>query len=237
MKAHLIPIARAACALALACMGASAAAAGAAPAQDPGQLARSVVLYLESRLADIPGKATITVDPVRTERLPACEALEPFLPSALRLRARMSVGVRCTAPQAWTTYVQASLSIAGEYYVAARRIAPGRVIEAADLEARAADLVALPPGVITDPAQAVGMRAAYRIAAGQPLKGSALRSAQSVERGQNVRIVANGKGFVVTGEGEVLADAAPGARVQVRTASGQIVSGIVQNAGLVEIPL
>ena len=38
-------------------------------------------------------------------------------------------------------------------------------------------------------------------------------------------------------EGEALDNAAPGATVQVRTAGGQVVSGIVKNAGLVEIQL
>src|SRR5690606_40960877 len=42
--------------------------------------------------------------------------------SALRPRARMTVGVRCAAPQSWTLYVQATVSVPGQYYVAARPI-------------------------------------------------------------------------------------------------------------------
>ena len=99
------------------------------------------------------------------------------------------------------------------------------------------DLVALPPGAITDPRAVLGMSAAYRISAGQPIKAASLRSAQAVVRGATVRIDARGKGFVVSSEGEALDNAAPGATVQVRTAGGQVVSGIVKNAGLVEIQL
>ena len=82
------------------------------------------------------------------------------------------------------------------------------------------------------------MTAAYRITAGQPIKGAALRNAQSVVRGSNVRINAVGKGFMVSSsEGQALDNAAPGATVQVRMPSGQVVSGVVRNAGLVEMHL
>ena len=52
-----------------------------------------------------------------------------------------------------------------------------------------------------------------------------------------MRINARGNGFVVSSEGQALDNAAPGATVQVRTASGQVVTGVVRNAGLVEIQL
>ena len=65
------------------------------------------------------------------------------------------------------------------------------------------------------------MTAAYRITAGQPIKGAALRNAQSVVRGSNVRINAVGKGFMVAARGQALDNAAPGATVQVRMPSGR----------------
>ena len=179
----------------------------------------------------------MAIDPPRAERLAPCDALSPFMPSGMKLRSRMTVGVRCNAPKPWTTYVQATVSVPGYYYVASRMIAAGQALTPADLAPRDGDLVALPPGVITNPDTVVGMTAAYRINAGQPVKGAALRNAQSVVRGSNVRINARGKGFVVSSEGQALDNAAPGATVQVRTASGQVVSGVVRNAGLVEIQL
>ena len=106
----------------------------------------------------------------------------------------------------------------------------------ADLAPRDGDLVAL-PGRDHRPDTVAGMTAAYRITAGQPIKGAALRNAQSVVRGSNVRINAVGKGFMVSSEGQALDNAAPGATVQVRMPSGQVVSGVVRNAGLVEMHL
>ena len=122
----------------------------------------------------------------------------------MKPRSRMTVGIRCTAPKAWTAYVQASVSVPGQYYVASRTIAAGQALTPADLAPRDGDLVALPPGAITDPDTVAGMTAAYRITAGQPIKGAALRNAQSVVRGSNVRINAVGKGFMVSSEGQAL---------------------------------
>jgi len=220
-----------------ACALPSAATAQTTGTQDPAALGAAVEAFLYDQLAAFPGKAAVTLNPVRADHLAACDDPTPFLSGPLRLRTRMSVGVRCSAPQAWTTYVQANVSIAGHYYAATHPIPAGRLIAADDVTAREADLATLPPGVVVRRDQVVGMRAGTRLSPGQPIKGASLRSGQSVERGQNVTIVATGKGFAVTSEGQVLADAGPGDRVQVRTASGQIVDGIVENANRVKIPL
>ncbi|MGY6269862.1 flagellar basal body P-ring formation chaperone FlgA [Achromobacter denitrificans] len=215
----------------------AAAQAQEAAAQPSEAIALAAQAYLQDQLASLPGQPSIAIDPPRTERLAPCDAMSPFLPSGMKLRPRMTVGVRCNAPKPWTTYVQATVSVAGQYYVAARPIAAGQALTPDDLSPRDGDLVALPPGAITDPQAVAGMTAAYRINAGQPIRGSSLRNAQSVLRGTNVRINARGKGFVVSSEGQALENAAPGAIVQVRTASGQVVSGVVRNAGLVEMQL
>ncbi|CAG9206499.1 Flagella basal body P-ring formation protein FlgA [Burkholderia vietnamiensis] len=123
------------------------------------------------------------------------------------------------------------------YYVAARQIAPGEPLTAADLIARNGDLTVLPLAVITDPAQAIGATSLARIAAGLPLRQDMLKSAASVSAGQTVRVVAAGPGFTISAEGNALANAAPGQSVRVRMAAGQIVTAIVKDAGTVEIPL
>lgn len=216
----------------------AAARAEAAPAAaDAAAIGQAAEAFLREQLAGLPGTLSITLDPIDASRLAPCTQLAPFLPSALRPRPRMTVGVRCVAPQSWTQYVQATVSVRGQYYVAAHMIPAGQAIQADDLDARDGDLVALPHGVVVDPAAIVGMRARYRIAAGQAIKGTALRSARAVTRGQQVRITARGAGFVISSEGEALDDAPPGAPVQVRTPSGQVISGIVRNATLVEVVL
>ncbi|HCW18025.1 flagellar basal body P-ring formation chaperone FlgA [Achromobacter sp.] len=229
--------ARAGCliALTLACLG--AAQAQEAASQAPEAIAVAAQSYLLDQLAELPGQPAVSIDPPRAERLTPCDAMSPFMPSGMKLRSRMTVGVRCNAPKPWTTYVQATVSVPGYYYVASRMISAGQALTPNDLSPRDGDLVSLPPGAITDPQTVVGMTAAYRINAGQPVRGSSLRNAQSVVRGSNVRINARGNGFVVSSEGQAMDNAAPGAMVQVRTGNGQVVSGVVRNAGLVEIQL
>jgi flagella basal body P-ring formation protein FlgA len=233
----LVPALAARIALPGAAHAQSVAAGASYPPQDPAAVRQVAQDYLLQQLASLPGPPDIKVDEVHTERLPACDALSAFINGTLRPRSRMSVGIRCTAPKPWTLYVQATVSVPGEYYVAARPINAGQVLRRDDLAPRQGDLVNLPRGAITDPETVIGMSARNRIAMGQAIRVNNLRSAGSIRRGQTVRIMARGAGFVVTNEGEAMQDASPGSMVEVKTASGQIVSGILQPQGYVEVPM
>src|SRR3546814_7001261 len=110
-------------------------------------LFRSVRHFLEAQAKTYPGTAQIVVDAPDTNQLAACNQLQVFLRGRQRLRARLSVGVRCLAPELWTTYVQASVAIHGNYYVAAHSISPDATISSSDLDTRTGDLLRLPRGV------------------------------------------------------------------------------------------
>ncbi|MBU9283134.1 flagellar basal body P-ring formation chaperone FlgA [Burkholderia multivorans] len=211
--------------------------AGAPAQQDPDTIRRTALTFLQQQIAGLPGKTSATVAPAFPRGLAACTTLEPFLPTGARLWGRTTVGVRCAGERPWTVYLQAKVTVHATYYVAARQIAPGEPLSAADLVARDGDLTVLPLAVITDPAQAIGATALARIAAGLPLRQDMLKSAASVSAGQTVRVVAAGPGFTISAEGSALANAAPGQSVRVRMAAGQIVTAIVKDAGTVEIPL
>ncbi|WP_334044660.1 flagellar basal body P-ring formation chaperone FlgA [Burkholderia ambifaria] len=205
--------------------------------QDPDAIRRTALAFLQQQIAGLPGKTTATVATAFPRGLAACTTLEPFLPTGARLWGRTTVGVRCAGERPWTVYLQAKVAVQATYYVAARQIAPGEPLTAADLVARDGDLTVLPLAVITDPAQAVGATALARISAGLPLRQDMLKSAASVSAGQTVRVVAAGPGFTISAEGSALANAAPGQSIRVRMAAGQIVTAIVKDAGTVEIPL
>ncbi|BAX59039.1 flagellar basal body P-ring formation chaperone FlgA [Burkholderia stabilis] len=205
--------------------------------QDPDSIRRAALAFLQQQIAGLPGKTTATVTTAFPRGLAACTTLEPFLPTGARLWGRTTVGVRCAGERPWTVYLQAKVAVQATYYVAARQIAPGEPLGAADLIARDGDLTVLPLAVITDPAQAIGSTALARISAGLPLRQDMLKSAASVSAGQTVRVIAAGPGFTISAEGSVLANAAPGQPVRVRMAAGQIVTAIVKDAGTVEIPL
>lgn len=220
--------------------GAWTGAAAAAPpppssTQDAALVAEEVERFLLAQASSYPGAAHINVDAPRIAGQAACDHLQPFLPSGQRLRTRMTVGVRCMAPEPWTSYVQADLSIQGYYYVANRNIQSGDVISLDDMSAREGDILRMAGGVVFDPSQAVGYIASQRISAGSPIKSRALRDPNSIQRGQTVRTEARGTGFVATGEGQALQSGAPGAQIQVRSSSGQIVNGTVVNANTVQV--
>lgn len=214
---------------------AAAAPNPALPAQDPTLVIEEVERFLLGQASSYPGSAHINVEAPRIAGQTACDHLQPFLPSGQRLRSRMTIGVRCMAPDAWTSYVQASLSIQGYYYVANRNIDSGDVISMDDMGAREGDILRMAGGIVFDPSQAVGYIASQRISAGSPIKSRALRDPNSIQRGQTVRTEARGPGFVATGEGQALQSGAPGAQIQVRSTSGQIVNGTVLNANTVQV--
>ena len=223
--------------LVLASLAASSLPARAAtslPAPLVGSARPVIENFLQQQAAGLPGRVVITIDTPMSGALPPCDALEPFLPGGARLWGRVSVGVRCSAGQPWTRYVPAYVAVHGNYYVAARPISAGQVLTPADAAVREGDLTALPRGVVVDAAQFDGVTALTSIASGAPLRRESLRAAIAVLQGQNVRLRARGAGFTVSTEGKAMASAAAGALVQVRTAGGQMLSGIALADGTVE---
>ncbi|MFP5193773.1 flagellar basal body P-ring formation chaperone FlgA [Alcaligenes sp. 1735tsa3] len=193
--------------------------------------------YLLKLAQMYPGIATITLDSARLNAMPACTQNQIFLPSGQRLRSRMSIGVRCLSPQSWSTSISATLSIQGHYYVTNRRINPGETIHQDDLLEREGDLLALANGVVIDPNQIIGYVASQRIPLGNAIRASALRDPQSVTRGQMVRTIARGMGFVATGEGQALQSGSPGTQIQIKASSGQVISATVLDASTVQVVL
>ncbi|MBN3752790.1 flagellar basal body P-ring formation protein FlgA [Paraburkholderia sp. Tr-20389] len=220
---------------------AQAAAQPAAPTppgqQDGESIRRAALTYLQQQSAGLPGKVDITVATVFPRGLAACTTLEPFLPTGARVWGRTTVGVRCAGERPWTLYLQAKVSIHATYFVAGRSIAPGELLSASDLVARDGDLTVLPQAVITDPSQVVGSVALMRVSPGLPLRRDMLKSAEAVSIGQSVKVVAQGPGFAISAEGSAMNNASPGQPVKVKTANGQIIQGIVKDAGTVEIQL
>src|SRR5471032_2435317 len=136
--------------------------------QDGDSVRAAALVFLTQQAAGLPGKADITVTPVFPRGLAACSTLEPFLPAGSRLWGRTTVGVRCAGERPWTLYLQARVSVMATYFVAARAVAPGEVLTAADLVPRDGDLTAMPLAIVTDPSQAVGAVTLSRLAAGLP---------------------------------------------------------------------
>lgn len=204
--------------------------------QAPGVVEARVLAFLQKEAAGLPGEVSIQVSPLDpNNQLPACAAFEPFLPAATRAWGRISVGVRCDSPVTPTAYLQAQVTVVADYLVAARPLRAGQILGPADLRRRTGDLTALPDNLLTDVTQATGHYTRIAIASGSPLRGDMLRVPHAVRQGQTVPVVSVGPGFRVASEGRALNSAAPGESVRVRLVSGQVVTGIAQPGGSVEV--
>jgi flagella basal body P-ring formation protein FlgA len=204
--------------------------------QDPAQLRETVEHFLRTQSAGLPGQVAIKVGQVDPRlNLASCAALEPFLPNGSRVWGKATVGVRCSVPAPWTVYISATVQVTGSYVATAAPLAQGRMIGPNDVTSIRGDLTALPPGIVTDPSQAVGRTLTASLPAGTPLRLDALRSQQAVQQGQVVRLVSGGPGFRVSTEARALANGAEGQMIQARTVSGQVVSGVAKAGGVLEV--
>jgi flagella basal body P-ring formation protein FlgA len=212
-----------------------AAGAQAATGMDPAVLRRTVDTFLQVQSAALPGKATVTVGNIDSRmQLAACPAPEAFLMPGSKAWGKTSVGVRCTAPQ-WTVYIQANVSVLGNYIAAATPLMQGQAITESQLAILQGDLTTLPASIATDKAQVTGRSSNVSISAGTPLRLDTLRGQTVVQNGQMVKLVAAGAGFRIAADGKAMGNAADGQVVQVRTQAGRSVSGIARAGGQVEV--
>jgi flagella basal body P-ring formation protein FlgA len=204
--------------------------------QDLGALRAVVEQFLQAQSGALAGQATVEVGAIDPRMsLAACPAPQAFQQPGARPFGKTTVGVRCAAPTAWTVYIQAKVALQGDYVAAAVPLAQGQPIEQSQLVLMKGDLAAMPNGVVTDMAQAIGRTPTMSLPSGAPLRLDTLRSKPVVQSGQAVRVVSSGDGFKVSAEARAIGTAGEGQVVQVRTPAGAILSGVAKAGGLVEV--
>jgi flagella basal body P-ring formation protein FlgA len=213
---------------------AGASSASTKPAPLTGNARAVIDKFLAPQLVALPGKVSLRVDTPISGPPPECQQLEAFLPAGARLWGRLSVGLRCLDESPWTRYMQAYVSVTGNYYAAARQISAGQTLTDADSQLREGDLTQLPDSVVVDQTQLKNAIANYSIALGSPLRKELLRTLPLIVRGQNIKLLTRGQGFTVSVDGKAMADAALGATVQVKIEGGQVLRGVVKSDAVVE---
>ncbi|MDQ0568613.1 flagella basal body P-ring formation protein FlgA [Variovorax paradoxus] len=213
-----------------------AAATSVAAAPLAGDARAAVDKLLQAQIAGLPGKVSIRVEAPGAGPLPACDALEAFLPRGAAAWGRVSVGLRCHSDQKpWTRFVLAHVAVEGQYFVAVRNIEKGQAFGAGDFAVRTGDLTALPRSVVTDAAQLQGVVAANRIASGAPLRRELVRGVSVIQQGQTVKVVAEGPGYSVSTEARAMTSAGAGSTVRAKTLDGRLVSGIADEEGQIRL--
>ncbi|WP_170304340.1 flagellar basal body P-ring formation chaperone FlgA [Duganella radicis] len=204
--------------------------------QDIAVLKRTVEQFLQVQAGGLPGEVTVNVGAVDPRlNLAACPDPQAFFMPGARAWGKTSVGVRCATPSAWTVYIQASVTVVGDYVASAAPLVQGQPIDAGQLTILKGDLTMLPAGIATDVNQVIGRSATVSLPPGTPLRLDTLRSKPVVQSGQLVRLVSSGNGFSVSSEARAMSTAGEGQVVQVKAANGQQITGIAKSGGTVEV--
>jgi len=204
--------------------------------EDTSKLRTLVEQFLAAQSAGLPGDVAIQVGQIDPRaNLRACVAPQPFLANSNRAWGKTMVGVRCSAPTNWTIYIGATVQVIADYLVTAMPVAQGQSLAERDLIRMRGDLAALPAGIMTEPALAIGRTMAVSLPSGVPLRHDALRNRAAVQQGQTIKLIGSGRGFQVSAEARALNNATEGQIAQARTTSGQVVSGVARAGGIVEV--
>ena len=203
-------------------------------AQNHALIKNAVTDFVQQQTAALPGKASYKIDGIDPRiTLPECARLEAFLPPGSQLIGKVSVGVRCNELNGWNIFVPVQIKISLNLLTSARQLPLGHTLQEADLSTLNTETAHA--GGITDPRQVIGKVLRYGITAGQVLREDMLRPPYSVVQGQVVQIAVQGSGFSIGSEGIALNNAGEGQAVQIRVASGRVISGIARSNGKVEI--
>jgi len=203
--------------------------------QDLNVIKVKVEEFLATQTIGYPGKVTVSATPVdKNLKLAACPQMQVFLPPGSRVWGKTNIGVSCEMP-VWKIYLQANISVMSQYLTAAAPLTQGRVVTSQDLMYQSGDLAQLPSGIFTDPEQVIGRTVNVSLQAGTVLRQEMLKMSPVVLQGQKVVLNSIGDGFQVSAEGQALTNAGEGQVVQVKVASGQVISGIARNGGQIEV--
>ena len=179
--------------------------------QNLNALKHVVEQFLQTQAAGLPGVVSVKVGAIDPRTAVAsCPAPEAFLQPGARAWGKTTVGVRCTAPSNWTLFIQAQVNVTADYVAAALPLAQGKPIEQGQLVLVKGDIAAMPNGIVTDMAQAVGRTPTVSLAAGTPLRLDTLKSTPVVQQNQAVRLVLSGNGFSVSADGKAIGTAGDG---------------------------
>ncbi|MBN3264107.1 flagellar basal body P-ring formation chaperone FlgA [Pectobacterium brasiliense] len=163
---------------------------------------------------------------------PQCEAPQITLPGNTKMWGNVSLSVRCGQQR---RFIQTEVQVTGNYVTSARLINRGTTLTEKDIRLTKGRLDLLPLRPILTLPGAEGAVLLRDLTPGQVITASMIRRAWVVKAGQSVQIIAQGEGFTINGEGKAMNNTAAGQAVRVRTANGQIVSGIANEDGIILI--
>ncbi|GLR07517.1 flagellar basal body P-ring formation chaperone FlgA [Mixta theicola] len=134
-------------------------------------------------------------------------------------------------------FFQVRIEAEGSWWVAARDLKTGSILNPDDVVQRSGSLANLPSGLVMNLGSIRGAVLTRPVRAGQPLTENQLRKSWRINRGEEIDVIAYGNGFHIMARGKALDNAAVNGAVRVRMKGGQLVTGSVNSDGSVRINL
>lgn len=134
---------------------------------------------------------------------------------------KVTVGMRCQAPEPWTIYLRGRVTSSITIPVLTQAVNRSERIGHDDVALKSLQIDSDLRGVIRDPNHMVGKVAVRNLIAGQPLRQSDVKAPKLISRGQSVTITSKAGGLTVTMKGKALGNARAGDRVWVQNLSSK----------------
>ncbi|MEF9675549.1 flagellar basal body P-ring formation chaperone FlgA [Pectobacterium aroidearum] len=187
--------------------------------------------FFASRFQGSPNTVNVVIKSPESQ-WPQCEAPQITLPGNTKMWGNVSLSIRCGQQR---RFIQTEVQVTGNYVTSSRPINRGTTLTEKDMSLTKGRLDLLPLRPILTLQGAQGAVLLRDLTPGQVITASMIRRAWVVKAGQSVQIIAQGEGFTINGEGKAMNNAAAGQAVRVRTANGQIISGITNEDGIILI--
>lgn len=168
-------------------------------------------------------------------RLARCELpLKAYFSAGARTNGHTTVGVRCDGGTPWAVFVPARISDRQMVVVAARPIAPGQLLGAADVRLEQRTLEPGSTVYLTTLEAAIGKTAMRAATPGNLVTQTMVKAPRSVRRGDQVTIAMGSGPISVQMGGVAMRDGGIGERIPVKNSnSSRIVEGIIQDGGVI----
>lgn len=171
-------------------------------------------------------------------KLASCGDVEPYLPVGSRLWGKSRVGLRCVdGVTRWNVSIPVAVKVMGTAFVVKTQVAPGGVIVQGDVTEAEVDWAEETQSVLLDASAWLGLVATRQLNTGQVLRQGMVKAAQVFQAGAQVRVIAQGPGFQVSGEAQALSAGVMGQLARVKMDNGRVASGIVLDARTVKMDL
>ena len=170
--------------------------------------------------------------------LAPCARVEPYVPAGLRLWGKTRLGLRCLDASArWNVFLPVQVKAFGQAWVVKGDVPIGKVLTDSDVVLAEVDWAVENNPILLDPSLWLGQTATRPLTTGQALRQGMVRPAQVFQAGANVRVLAQGPGFIVSADGQALSAGIVGAQARVRMDNGRILSGQVLDGRTVRVDM